>query len=194
MAASPLCARPRLDLVSAPPAAGAAAWPYRVLHDYNAARLVWRSIILGKGLFGSTLPPVLGSLSKLKRLWLGFNHLNGSIPAELGSLDELWQLCVPALAVGRRYLRIRMPAADRGPRLVPPATHVVLTSGHRDRELLENQLSGTIPDTLASLKNITDLGLSNNEQLTGTLPAWLGSLPNLQTLCVRIYISIIHLA
>ena len=78
---------------------------------------------------------MLGSLPKLKRLWLGFNHLNGSIPAELGSLNELWQLCVPTLAVGRRSLRIRMPAAYR-PWLVPRhhSVVVVLDSGTTPRQ------------------------------------------------------------
>ena len=48
-------------------------------------------------------------------------------------------------------------------------------------ELRSNGLRGELPDELASLTNIRDLGLSVN-QLTGEVPRWLGNLANLDSL------------
>ncbi len=46
-------------------------------------------------------------------------------------------------------------------------------------DLRSNQLSGTIPSSLANLSNLEDLNLSGN-QLTGTIPAFLSSLAKLR--------------
>jgi len=100
-------------------------------------------IYLGENHLTGTLPAALGSLSNLTTLDLGGNQLSGSIPPELGSLSNL--------------------------------TFLYLSN---------NQLSGSIPPELGSLSNLTDLDLGGN-QLSGSIPPELGSLSNLLYLSLR---------
>ena len=51
-------------------------------------------------------------------------------------------------------------------------------------ELLDNQLTGSIPSSLGSLTNLENLNLYYN-QLTGSIPSSLGSLTNLERLVLR---------
>ena len=95
---------------------------------------------LFKGRIEGSLPAELGSLTALTDLNLSSNDLTGTIPTQLGSLTAL-----------------------------------------TDLNLLYNRLTGTIPTQLGSLTNLTDLNLSYNH-LTGTIPTQLGSLTNLTDL------------
>ena len=56
----------------------------------SGGRVVWLSLT-NNGLNG-TIPPELGSLTNLSRLYLDGNQLSGSIPVELGSLTNLTSL------------------------------------------------------------------------------------------------------
>ena len=97
-------------------------------------------IYLGENHLTGTLPAALGSLSNLRYLNLFNNQLSGSIPPELGSLSNL-----------------------------------------TDLDLGGNQLSGSIPRELGSLSNLTYLNLFDN-QLSGSIPAALGNLNSLKHL------------
>ncbi len=92
-----------------------------------------------RGLNGS-IPAELGSLAKLRSLNLVFNQLSGTIPVQLANLSELEELF-----------------------------------------LAENQLSGDIPAQLSKLSNLRVLNLASN-QLTGAIPAQLGDLIHLEGL------------
>jgi len=94
-------------------------------------------IYLGENHLTGTLPAALGSLSNLRYLNLFNNQLSGSIPPELGSLSNLTFLY-----------------------------------------LFDNQLSGSIPAALGNLNSLKHLWLSNN-QLSGEVP---GTLMNLTSL------------
>ena len=92
--------------------------------------------LYGNGLTGS-IPAELGQLQNLTDLRLDDNGLTGSIPAELGQLQNLTVLSLDS-----------------------------------------NGLTGSIPAELGQLQNLTVLDLSGNE-LTGSIPAELGQLKNL---------------
>ena len=142
----------------------------------------------GNNLTGS-IPPELGALADLERLWLnGYsNQLTGPVPPELGALTDLRELRLggnqltgpipPEL--GRLASLRELDAWNNqltGP--IPPEL------GALNLELLhlgENQLTGAIPPELGSLTNLRELYLYWN-RLTGPIPPELGSLTNLQEL------------
>ena len=98
------------------------------------------------------LPPEIGSLSNLTRLYLGANLLSGPIPGELGNLTNLWGLSL---------------TDNRLTGTIPPELGG-LTSLYA-LELNQNQLSGEIPAELGNLSNLSSLSLWSN-RLSGTLP------------------------
>ncbi|MCB0081761.1 MAG: hypothetical protein KDE47_12560, partial [Caldilineaceae bacterium] len=111
-----------------------------------------------------SIPTTWGNLSKLDRLWLNNNQLNGSLPATLGNLSLLQEL----------FLQYNQLSGAL------PTTLGNLTQ-LRLLQLQENQLSESIPAELGNLSNLTTLRLDHN-MLTGTIPAQLGNLSNLQWL------------
>ena len=130
----------------------------------------------GFGLTGE-IPPELGDLFPLERLYLdashlGTNQLTGSIPPELGQLSNL------------RVLRLSSNPL-KGP--IPPEL-----GGLSQLEVLllvGNQLTGPIPPELGELSNLRNLNLAAN-QLTGPLPPELGQLSQLEQLRLgRNYLS-----
>ena len=98
------------------------------------------------------IPPALGRLSKLEKLWIGDTGLTGPIPPELGKLSNLRQL----------YLK---GAYLTGP--IPPELGQLTSLGRL--YLSSNHLTGGIPPELGNLSNLEDLRLERN-QLTGALP------------------------
>ena len=99
-----------------------------------------------------TIPPELGSLSKLEALQLHENQLSGQIPAELGSLANLL------------FLWLSSNQLDGG---IP--AWLGSLSNLEALQLAGNELSGEIPVELGNLDNLSDLYLSGN-QLTGCVP------------------------
>ena len=101
-----------------------------------------------------TLPAELGNLDQLTELPLQDNHLTGSIP-DLGRLTNL-----TLLRMWNNQLTGNIP------RSLSNLTKL------RYLELWDNQLTGPIPD-LRSLTDLTFLDLHNN-QLSGTIPSMRG--------------------
>jgi hypothetical protein len=121
-------------------------------------------ISLGYNHLTGSLPPELGNLSHLRGLSLSSNHLYGPIPAELGNLTEL-----DALDVSGNQLAGPVPA-ELGdlPKL-------------RTLSLGNNQFSGSIPPALGNIRSLHALFLSHN-QLSGVIPEELGNLAQLNAL------------
>ena len=96
---------------------------------------------------------------------LGYNNLNGTLPASLGNLSELQRLIIftEPLVSGT------LPAS----------------LGNLSKlQLLEieyTQISGSIPESLGNLKQLTQLFLAKNE-LSGSIPESLGNLSSLKIL------------
>ncbi len=115
------------------------------------------------GLTGE-IPPELGNLASLARLWLHTNGLTGQIPPELGNLANL-----DHLLLGGNGLTGEIP-----PELGNLANLDILW-------LYNNNLTGEIPPELGALASLEWLYLSGNA-LTGEIPSELGALANLTRL------------
>ena len=109
-----------------------------------------------------TIPPELGSLANLYNLSLSTNNLTGTIPPELGSLANLENL----------YL-----SANKLVGAIPPELGGL--ANLEELYLGENSLTGVIPPEFAGLANLELLWLHAND-LTGAIPPVLGGLDALR--------------
>ncbi|EFJ29155.1 hypothetical protein SELMODRAFT_171048 [Selaginella moellendorffii] len=115
-------------------------------------------------LLRASIPPELGNLTRLVRLYLFNCGLVGTIPPELGALKELEDLelqsnnLTGSIPVELMYL----------PKL-------------KMLELYKNKLSGQIPYEIGNLMLLTDLDASENA-LTGSIPTQVGGIKNLRIL------------
>jgi len=111
------------------------------------------------------IPPELGNLTNLFELDLGGKGFTGRIPPELGKLSNLY------------LLKLRFNALDGS---IPPDLANLTNLVQLD--LSYNNLMGNIPPELGNLSDLTHLELSYNEDLTGPLPDTFTSLKNLRSL------------
>ena len=146
------------------------------------------------GLTGS-IPPQLGQLTSLERLYLAVNPLTGEIPSELSGLVNLSEMGlwvsqlsgeIPPWLGDLNSLEILNLAVNEFRGTIPEELGN-LTNLYQF-QLAVNQLSGPIPASIGNLHLLDNLGLNGN-QLTGTIPASLGNLSNLS----GIYLSSNHL-
>ena len=110
-----------------------------------------------------SLPPELGTLSRLRSLEVGGNSgLTGPIPAALGNLTELeW------LALQENWLTGSIPAV---------LGHL---SNLQGLALDRNALTGSIPTELGDLIDLRILTFGGNSTLSGPVPPELGNLSSL---------------
>lgn len=119
--------------------------------------------LTNNGLTG-TLPPELGDLENLTSLSLRGNPLSGAIPSTLGALPHLGSLLLDSNQLSGS---------------IPPQLGDLTSL--RTLWLSNNQLTGTIPPGLGRLRELSGLLLSGN-QLTGPIPPELGDLTELRSL------------
>jgi len=114
-------------------------------------------LFLHNNQLSGNIPPELGNLTNLEELHLHSNEFTGEIPDELGNLTQLTYL-----GLGRNELTGTISG------LVDLTKLVTL-------DLRANNLSGSIPVELGSLENLRYISLFNN-QLTDDIPPQLGDL------------------
>lgn len=102
--------------------------------------------------------------SKVVAIELGFNNLQGEIPAAIGDLENLESLKLFFNQIGGTL-----------PEEIGNLKNLKVL------DLNSNNISGTIPASIESLVNLENLLLSSNN-LTGVLPSEIGNLRNLKTL------------
>ncbi len=118
-----------------------------------------QSLYLSDNDLSGPIPPELGNLSALQSLYLSDNDLSGPIPPELGNLSALQSL----------YLSDNDLSG-------PIPSELGNLSALQSLYLSDNDLSGPIPPELGQLFWLRTLGLSHNEDLSGALPMTLAQL------------------
>ncbi|KAM7470169.1 hypothetical protein LguiA_008352 [Lonicera macranthoides] len=135
----------------------------------NNSRVTRLDLSSNKGL-RAPLPQSLGNLKNLTFLGLNNNSLTGPIPPSIGSLSRLsW------LDLSENQLTGGIPVSSG------TASGLDRLSRARHLRLDWNSFVGSVPRTLNSLGNVTELNLSNNN-LTGPIP-------NLTALNVLTYVD-----
>ena len=114
------------------------------------------------GLQGS-IPPEIGTLSKLIYLSLSMNNLTGNLPLSLANLTQLEKFFIHNNLISGSI-----------PDLLGNLKNL------QDLDLSANAFNGTIPIAICLLTNLTHLFASNN-QLTGELPPSLANVTQLET-------------
>ncbi|CAL9242876.1 unnamed protein product [Arabidopsis halleri] len=146
--------------------------------------------------FNGEIPDSIGNLEQLTRLSLNLNKFTGTIPPSMGRLSKLYWF-----DIADNQIEGKLPVSD-GASL--SGLDMLLQTGHfhfsnnklsgeipeklfsSDMTLLHvlfdgNQFTGTIPESLGLVKNLTVLRLDRN-RLTGDIPSSLNNLTNLQEL------------
>ena len=111
-----------------------------------------------------TIPPEIGQLQELRSLHLPVNRLTGSIPPEIGQLSNLSYLS---------FFGNELTGE------IPP--ELLQLHSLQSLHLGSNELTGEIPSDIDQLVNLLGLSLFSN-QLTGEIPPQIGNLTKLQGL------------
>ncbi|XP_048428525.1 receptor-like protein 3 [Pyrus x bretschneideri] len=118
--------------------------------------------------FTDTIPPGIGSCSKLQVFRAGFNGLSGSLPNEILNLADLQQLSLPVNSLSGHI-----------------GDGIVKLTNLKIIELYSNLFSGKIPSHIGNLSMLEKLLLHINN-FTGPVPSSLTNCTNLSTLNLRI--------
>ncbi len=141
----------------------------------------------GNQLSGS-IPSELGSLNNLESLWLS-GGLSGSIPSSLGNLSNLELLYLVSPSSGGLSGSIPSSLGNLG------NLELLVLAGRQFgsipswmgnlgdlEQLVLHGVSGSIPSALGNLSNLKSLNLAYNDGLIGSIPPALGNLGNLTSM------------
>ncbi|XP_015169231.1 probable LRR receptor-like serine/threonine-protein kinase At3g47570 [Solanum tuberosum] len=99
----------------------------------------------------------------LRKLWIGYNPLNGNLPASIGNLSSSLDYIYAVNSEIRGYI----------------PSEIGNLSGLSFLLLQGNYLSGFIPRTIGNLKNLQALNLYDNKMISGPIPEELCNLKKL---------------
>ncbi|XP_039137721.1 putative receptor-like protein kinase At3g47110 [Dioscorea cayenensis subsp. rotundata] len=115
--------------------------------------------------FEGVIPDTVGNLStSLSSLYMGENHIFGSIPKSIGQLT-----CLTLLNVSQNLISGEIPE------------EISKLSELQELLLSGNEIQGSIPAALGSLTKLINLDLSDNS-LAGTIPSTFSNYQSLQSL------------
>ncbi|KAK2987196.1 hypothetical protein RJ640_029081 [Escallonia rubra] len=124
-----------------------------------------RGLILAENHFGGVLPGSIANLSsKLETLNLGSNKISGSIPQEIGNLNNL-----SLLVIQENMISGSIPES------------IGKLSKLEELAIMINNISRKIPPSIGNITGLSVLGAAKN-MLEGIIPAELGNCTNLQRL------------
>ncbi|KAK2969054.1 hypothetical protein RJ640_002786 [Escallonia rubra] len=124
-----------------------------------------REFTLSGNQFGGVLPGSIANLSsKLETLWLAWNKISGTIPQEIGNLNNLYLL----------NIQVNMISGS-----IPES--IGKLSKLQKLWFVENDISGKIPPSIGNITGLSSLDAALN-MLEGSIPAELGNCTNLQEL------------
>ncbi|GKU97110.1 hypothetical protein SLEP1_g10290 [Rubroshorea leprosula] len=140
-----------------------------------------------QGCSGS-IPPGLGHLTKLRKLYLNGNQLSGSIPTEIGKLHNLVTLdlssnflsgSIPQEFGDMKNLSFLCIDTNQLSGSIPSQIGNMKSLIYLNME--QNQILGPLPPTLGLLHKLKHFNIGAN-QIYGSIPLEIGNLKNLQTL------------
>ncbi|KAK2989561.1 hypothetical protein RJ640_026826 [Escallonia rubra] len=124
-----------------------------------------RKLMLSKNQFGGVLPGSIANMSsKLEILSLGSNKISGSIPQEIGNLNNLY-----LLEIDDNMISGSIPES------------IGKLSKLQQMRIVTNNISGKIPSSIGNITGLSYLAAAANK-LEGRIPAELGNCTNLQAL------------
>ncbi|CAI7803836.1 unnamed protein product [Closterium sp. NIES-54] len=148
--------------------------------------------------FNGTVPASLSALISLKFLELGNNSFSGSFPTGFAKLTQLTLLSlfvnnfegvVPSSISRLSKLQILNLGGNTNfegevlPAVATLSSLVVVLTNLQSVVLLYNQFTGSIPQTLSALKNLTHMDFAQNI-FRGTIPSFFATLTKLDMLYV----------
>ncbi|KAK2979354.1 hypothetical protein RJ640_000448 [Escallonia rubra] len=159
-----------------------------------------RNLIFFENQFGGVLPGSIANLSsKLEILWLRSNKISGSIPQEIGNLNNLYFLSIDhnmisgsiPESIGKlsKLQQLRIVDNNISGKIPPSIGNITGLSfvAAAANKLVgrSNRLTGVIPEQVIGISSLSiGLYLDLNE-LTGPIPSEVGNLKNLGALSIR---------
>ncbi|XP_031276224.1 receptor-like protein 9DC3 [Pistacia vera] len=134
-----------------------------------------RSLDLSLNSFSGQIPDVFGNLSKLTDLDLSFNNFSGQLPSSAFNLPQLSTLDFP-----QTNLKVLFHINNN--KLTGPIEEFQQPGSMTSVSLMNNQIQGSIPNSMFELLNLIYLNLSFNNLSGIVKPEMLSKLKNITTI------------
>lgn len=149
----------------------------------NLTRLI--RLGLSRNSFSGEIPTSIGSLSSLEELYLDYNNLEGTIPASFNGLSSLKRLEIQSNKLTGGFPELgslkNLYFLDASDNAISGQVPVILPTSLVQISMRNNNLQGTVPESLKLLSYLQVVDLSHNK-LSGSVPSLLFNHPSLQQL------------
>lgn len=149
----------------------------------NLTRLI--RLGLSRNSFSGEIPASIGSLSSLEELYLDYNNLEGTIPASFNGLSSLKRLEIQSNKLTGEFPELgslkNLYFLDASDNAISGQLPAILPTSLVQISMRNNNLQGTVPESLKLLSYLQVVDLSHNK-LSGSVPSFVFSHPSLQQL------------